>query len=181
MINNITPTALYKLAAPSTSQAARDEAIDILKAGEVVDPDIAKKLINKYKAAKIGKKQQKKVSSTRQQCDMNKVEVLTLPKVEVSQMEQMANNSMPLSVPPQQDELQKLIGELDMYKAQLKVLRIANEQLQLGASQFGKKMGRRQEYSRLQLANKRGTVHQRWNSRELIMFNKQIKFNDPGR
>ncbi|WP_445627713.1 DUF3102 domain-containing protein [Nostoc sp. DSM 114167] len=131
LINNITPTALCKLSAPSTSQAARDEAIDIVKAGEVVDPDVAKKLINKYKTSKIGKKQQQNVCSTRQQSDINKVETLTLPKVEVSQREKMANTSMPLSVTPQKDEIQKLITERDIYKAQLEVLKSANNQLQL--------------------------------------------------
>ncbi|WP_375515769.1 DUF3102 domain-containing protein [uncultured Nostoc sp.] len=77
LINNITPTALYKLAAPSTCQAARDEAIDIIKAGKVVDPEVAKNLMNKYKSSKI---------RTRQQSDANKIEALALPKVEVGQI-----------------------------------------------------------------------------------------------
>ncbi|MHC0068396.1 DUF3102 domain-containing protein [Nostoc sp. UIC 10890] len=131
LINNITPTALCKLAAPSTSQAARDEAIDIIKAGELIDPDIAKKLINKHKIPKIARKQQQKISSTTQQSDINKVEALTLPKVEVNQREQMANNFMALSFTSQQDELEKLKAERDIYKTQLEELKIANEQLQL--------------------------------------------------
>lgn len=131
LINNITPTALYKLAAPSTSQAARDEAIDIIKTGELIDPDVAKKLINKHKIPKIPKKQQQKISPTSQQSDINKVEALTLPKVEISQMEQMANNYMALSFTSQKDEIEKLKAERDIYKTQLEELEIANEQLQL--------------------------------------------------
>lgn len=131
LINNITPTALYKLAAPSTSEAAINEAIDIVKAGKVVAPDVAKKLINKYKTSKIAKKQQQEVSLTSQESDKSKVKVLDLPKVAVSQIEQVANSSMPLYLTPQQDELQKLIAERDIYKAQLEALKTTNEQLQL--------------------------------------------------
>ncbi|MFN6486987.1 MULTISPECIES: DUF3102 domain-containing protein [unclassified Nostoc] len=132
LINNITPTALCKLAAPSTSQAARDEAIDILEAGEVVDADVAKKLINKYKTLKKAKKQQQKVSSTSQQSDLN--------KVEVSQIEQIANDSIPLFFAPQKDELQKLIVERDTYKTKLEVLQITNEQLQADITKLRSKL-----------------------------------------
>ncbi|AUB35496.1 Protein of unknown function DUF3102 [Nostoc flagelliforme CCNUN1] len=131
LINNITPTALCKLAAPSTSQAARDEAMDIVKAGKLIDPDVAKKLISKHKTPKIAKKQQQKISSSSQQNDINKVEALTLPKIEVNQMEQMANNSIALSFTSQQGELEELKAERDIYKTQLEELKIANEQLQL--------------------------------------------------
>lgn len=131
LINGITPTALYKLAAPSTCKAARDEAIDLVKAGQVVDPDIAKNLIKKYKTPKTVKTQQQKASSVSQQSDTNKVEALILPKTELGHIEQAASNSMPLSSTIQQDELQKLVVERDTYKAQLEALQIINEQLKL--------------------------------------------------
>ncbi|MHC5722670.1 MAG: DUF3102 domain-containing protein, partial [Nostoc sp.] len=86
LINNITPTALYKLAAPSTCQAARDEAIDIVKAGKVVDPDVAKNLIKKYKIPKAVKRQQGKAFFTNQESDANQVEALVLPNSEVVQI-----------------------------------------------------------------------------------------------
>ncbi|MBD2739272.1 MULTISPECIES: DUF3102 domain-containing protein [Nostoc] len=131
LINNITPTALYKLAAPSTCQAARDEAIDIVKAGQVVDPDVARNLIKKYKTPKAVKSQQQKTSSVNQESEPNQVEVLFLDKVEVGQSEQTSSNSISSSSTPQQNELQKLVAERDTYKAQVEDLQIINEQLQL--------------------------------------------------
>ncbi len=80
LINNITPTALYKLAAASTAEAARDEAIDIVKAGELVDPGVAKNLIKKYKTPK-------KASSVSQQLNTNEVEPLVLDNTDVDQIE----------------------------------------------------------------------------------------------
>jgi hypothetical protein len=129
LINGITPTALYKLAAPSTSEAARDEAINILKTGEVVDPEVAKNLIKKYKTSKTVKEQQQKVSSVSQQMDTNQVEALVLPKTEVYSIEQTTTNHLPLSSPLQQNELQKLVAERDTYKAQLEALQIKNQKL----------------------------------------------------
>ncbi len=129
LINGITPTALYKLAAPSTSEAAIDEAIKILKAGEVVDPEVVKNLIKKYKTPKTVKEQQQKASSVSQQRDTNQVEALVLPKAEVSSIEQTTTNHLPLSSPLQQNELQKLVVERDTYKAQLEALQIKNQKL----------------------------------------------------
>jgi len=122
LINKITPTALYKLAAPSTCQAARDEAINIVKAGQIVDPDIAKNLIKKYKTPKAVKSQQQKTSSVSQH-DAN--------QVEVSQSEQISSNSISSSSTAQQNELQKLVAERDTYKAQVEDLQMINDQLQL--------------------------------------------------
>ncbi|MBN3944679.1 MAG: DUF3102 domain-containing protein [Nostoc sp.] len=130
LINGITPTALYKLAAPSTSEAAIDEAINLLKAGEVVDPDVAKNLIKKYRNPKVVKEEQQKYSSVSQQRDTNQVEALVLPKAEVSSIEQTTTH-LPLSSPLQPNELQKLVAERDTYKAQLEVLQIKNQKLQL--------------------------------------------------
>jgi hypothetical protein len=131
LINGITPTALYKLAAPSTSEAARDEAINLLKAGEVVDPDVAKNLIKKYRNPKTATEQEQKASSVSQQSDTNQVETLVLPKAEVGNIEQTTSNHLPLSYPLQQDELQKLIAERDNYKVQLEALQINNHKLKL--------------------------------------------------
>ncbi|MEH2047741.1 hypothetical protein [Nostoc sp.] len=131
LINGITPTALYKLAAPSTSEAAIDEAINILKTGEVVDPKVVKNLIKKYKTPKTVKEQQQKASSVSQQRDTNQVEALVLPKAKVSSIEQTNTNYLPLSSPLQQNELQKLVAERDTYKAQVEALQIKNQKLQL--------------------------------------------------
>ncbi|MEH2079801.1 MAG: DUF3102 domain-containing protein [Nostoc sp.] len=131
LINSITPTALYKLAAPSTSEAAIDEAIKILKTGEVVDPEVVKNLIKKYKTPKTVKEQQQKASSVSQQGDTNQVEALVLPKAEVSSIEQTTTNHLLLSSPLQQNELQKLVAERDTYKAQLEALQIKNQKLKL--------------------------------------------------
>ncbi|MEH2333475.1 hypothetical protein [Nostoc sp.] len=131
LINGITPTALYKLAAPSTSEAAIDEAINILKTGEVVDPKVVKNLIKKYKTPKTVKEQQQKASSVSQQRDTNQVEALVLPKAKVSSIEQTNTNYLPLSSPIQQNELQKLVAERDIYKAQVEALQIKNQKLQL--------------------------------------------------
>lgn len=136
LINGITPTALYKLAAPSTSEAARDEAINILKAGEVVDPDVAKNLIKKYRNPKTVKEQQQKASSVSQQTDTNQVETLVLPKAEVGNIEQTTTNHLPLSSQLQQDELQKLVAERDTYKAQLEALQIMNQKLKLDVAKL---------------------------------------------
>jgi spermidine/putrescine-binding protein len=43
----------------STPQAARDEAINIVNAGGILDPGVAKNLIRKYKTAKTLKIHQK--------------------------------------------------------------------------------------------------------------------------
>lgn len=131
LINNITPTALCKLAAPSTPEAARDEAIDIVKAGEVIDPDIARNLINKYKTSKAGEKQQQKTCSTSQKNDINQVATLVSLNNQDIEIEQKPNNDISLSADAQQDELQKLVVERDSYKAQLKTLQILNAQLEL--------------------------------------------------
>ena len=131
LINGITPTALYKLAAPSTSEAAIDEAINILKTGEVVDPEVVKNLIKKYKTPKTVKEPQQKASSVSQQSDTNQVEALVLPKAEVSSIEQTTTNHLPLSSPLQQNELQKLVAERDTFKAQLEALQIKNQELKL--------------------------------------------------
>lgn len=140
LINGITPTALYKLAAPSTSEAARDEAIDILKAGKVVDPDIAKNLIKKYRTPKTVKKQQQKAFSVSQQRDKNQVEVLALPKAEVDHVERTTSTDMPLSSALQQDELKKVMAERDSYKAQLEALQITNEKLKLDVVKLRSKL-----------------------------------------
>jgi hypothetical protein len=128
MINNITPTALYKLSAPSTSEAARDEAINLAKAGEVVDPDVAKNLIRKYKTPKA--------SLVSKQRDTDEVEPLLLPIADVEQIEKTISNSLSLSCTSQQDELQKVVIERDTYKAQSEALKIANKQLQLDISKL---------------------------------------------
>jgi hypothetical protein len=73
LINNITPTALYKLTAPSISEAARDEAINLVKASEVVDLNVAKNLIKKYKTHKAVKTRQQKASSVSHPRDTNEV------------------------------------------------------------------------------------------------------------
>ncbi|MBD2533626.1 DUF3102 domain-containing protein [Nostoc flagelliforme FACHB-838] len=131
LINNITPTALCKLAAPTTPQAARDEVINLVRTGEVIDPNIAKNIINKHKTSKAVIKQQRKTYSSSQQSDTNQVEALNLTSIEVGKIENIASNFIPVSSIHQQDELQKLVVERDTYKAQLEVLQIANEQLQL--------------------------------------------------
>ncbi|WP_193912933.1 DUF3102 domain-containing protein [Desmonostoc muscorum] len=131
LINNITPTALYKLAAPSTSQAARDEAIDLVKAGKVVDPYVAKNLIKKYKTSNGVKTQQQKTSSNAQNSDTNQTDVLVFANHQISQQEQTSSDSMSRSSTSQQDELQKLITERDTYKVQLVTLQVINEQLKL--------------------------------------------------
>ncbi|MEH2005352.1 DUF3102 domain-containing protein [Nostoc sp.] len=131
LINNITPTALCKLAAPSTPVAARDEAINLVKAGEVVDPDIAKKLINKYNLSQVGKRKQQKTSSTNQMSNTNQLEALVVLNNETVQIGEKTSNSISLPSTPQQNELQNLLVELDTYKVQLKQLKIVNKQLQL--------------------------------------------------
>ncbi len=57
LLNAIIPTALYKLAAPSTPEAARAEAIERVQAGEVVGPDVAREIINRHKLPKTPKTQ----------------------------------------------------------------------------------------------------------------------------
>jgi hypothetical protein len=131
LINNITPTALYKLAAPSTPVAARDEAVNLVKAGEVVDPDIAKNLIKKYKLPKVEARKQQITSSTSQKSNTNQLEALVVLNNETVQIEQTTSNSISLPSTPQQDELQQLVVERDTYKAQLKQLQIVNKQLQV--------------------------------------------------
>ncbi len=56
-IQTIAPTALYKLAAPSTPEAARSEAIERVLAGVVVASDVAKEIIRKHKPPKTTKTQ----------------------------------------------------------------------------------------------------------------------------
>ncbi|MHC5761054.1 helix-turn-helix domain-containing protein [Nostoc sp.] len=136
LINNITLTALYKLAAPSTPEAARDEAIDILKAGEVLKPDVVKNLIKKYRIPKTVKKEQYKASLNSPQRYTNQLEASVLPKTKVGHIEQTTSNFMPLSSTPQQDELQKLTTERDTYKVQLEALQIKNEELKLYLGKF---------------------------------------------
>ncbi|MFN6462849.1 MAG: DUF3102 domain-containing protein [Nostoc sp. DedVER02] len=125
LINNITSTALYKLAAPSTCQAARDEAIDIAKAGEVVNTDVAKNLIDKYKTSKTANKKQQKTYLNSQQSDINQGEALGLSNAEVPQIEQTSSSIS------QQEKLQNLLAERDTYKVQLEALQRTNEQLKL--------------------------------------------------
>ncbi|MEH2361772.1 DUF3102 domain-containing protein [Nostoc sp.] len=131
LINSIAPTALYKLAAPSTPEAARDEAINLVKTGEVVDPGVAKNLIKKYKTPKTVKTKQQKVSSVIGQSNIDEVDELILANTNVSQIEKKTSSSISLSSRFEQDELQKLIPERDTCKAQLEALQIANDQLQL--------------------------------------------------
>jgi len=130
LFNNITPTALYKLAAPSTPTAARDEAIDLVKAGEVVDPDVAKNLINKYKPYKVQGRKQQQPSSISPKTNTNQVETLVAPKTGTVEIERNTN-FIPISSTLQQDELQQLLVERNTYKAQLEQLQMVNKQLQL--------------------------------------------------
>lgn len=122
LINSISPTALYKLVAPSTCRAAGDEAIGIIKAGKVVELEVAKNLIKQYKISKI---------RTKQQSDANKIKALALPKTEIGQIGQSTSNSMPASFTPQRDEVQNLITESNSYKAQLEAIQIVKEKLEL--------------------------------------------------
>ncbi|WP_230967029.1 DUF3102 domain-containing protein [Nostoc commune] len=131
LINSITSTALCKLAAPSTSEAARDEAIDIIKTGRIVDIEVAKNLINKYKTSKAAGKKQQKASSTSQKSNINQVETLVVPNSETIQIGQTIGNSISLTSTVQQDELQQLVVERDTYKVELEALQIINEKLQL--------------------------------------------------
>ncbi|MBD2534574.1 DUF3102 domain-containing protein [Nostoc flagelliforme FACHB-838] len=131
LINSITPTALCKLAAPSTPEAARDEAIYLVKTGEIVDPKVVKNLINKYKTSKAAGKKQQKASSTSQKSHINKVKALVAPIIETIQIGQTTDNSISLTSTPQQDELQQLELERDIYKVQLEELKITNQKLQL--------------------------------------------------
>ena len=74
LLDAIAPTALYKLAAPSTPEAARSEAIERVLAGEVVGPDIASEIIKKHKLPKTPKTQQPSVGMTTQEGITNQVE-----------------------------------------------------------------------------------------------------------
>lgn len=49
-IDNFAPSALYELAAPSTPQAARNEALERAKAGEAITYTAAKAIKQKYTA-----------------------------------------------------------------------------------------------------------------------------------
>lgn len=135
LINNITPTALCKLAAPSTSQAARDEAIDIAKAGEVVSPDVAKNLINKYKPSKAVGRQQK-ASSNILKSNTNQAEALIPANNGTIETEQKNSTLTSFSSISQQDELKRLIIERNAYKAQLEQLQMVNKQLQLDVTKL---------------------------------------------
>ncbi len=129
LINNITPTALYKLAAPSTSELARDEAIEFVKAGKVVDPDVAKDLIKKHKSSRTPKTQQKAFPIAQPRAK-NQVEAQALPE-EKSQLKQATYNFVELTSTPQQDELHRVMAERDSYKGQLTALQMNNDQLEL--------------------------------------------------
>jgi Protein of unknown function (DUF3102) len=147
LINNITPTALYKLAAPSTCQAARDEAIDLAKVGKVVDPDVARNLIKKYQTPKTVKKQQQQFSAISQESETNQIETFVLSNTEVVENKQTTGNSMSYSSACHQDELQNVLRERDTYKAQLEALQILNEQLKLDVEKL------RSELTLLQTSN----------------------------
>lgn len=96
LINAITPTALYKLAAPSSPEAARAEAIERVKAGEVIGLDIAKDLVKKHKASIVPKTQQPKASPIAPQRTTNQVEAPALPESKGSQPEQATSNLVAL-------------------------------------------------------------------------------------
>jgi hypothetical protein len=131
LINSIAPTALYKLAAPSTPQGARDEAINLVKTGEVVDPSVAKNLIKKHKTHNTVEIKPQKVSSVIEPSNTNEVKKLILANTNVDQIKNEPSSSIPIYSRDQQNELQKIVAERDNYKAQLEALQIVNEQLKL--------------------------------------------------
>ncbi|MBD2439795.1 DUF3102 domain-containing protein [Nostoc sp. FACHB-110] len=109
LINSMTPTALYKLAAPSTPVAARDEAIALVKAGEVIDRDVAKNLISKYKPSKVIE-QQREASSTSKNSNPNQSEIQKLMVERDTYKQQltilkMANEQLKLEVAKLRSEL----------------------------------------------------------------------------
>jgi len=129
LLNAITPTALYKLAAPSCSEAARNEAIERIRAGEVIGPDTAKEIIKKHKSSKTSKAQKLEASLIERQEPINQVEASALPESEERQLDWGTNSLVTLPLKHQPTSQHDKVIEPEIVKKEINYPRYMNYEL----------------------------------------------------